>query len=1072
MKKFVLYNILFFLITTLFSQSNEFKIGVFEYKPKTKWVAGCQVYYTTPLDENGLNTSVLNVYVQDGFNIVQEYAPHEYSTIEQEKARLLLAFNHGILVSFGGGHYYFPTSITYLGQIPYGISTVDNHSSSGYNIYNNCGNNISNCISPVGASYFRTDIDKYINEVYSVWPYSEVIWGYHIAEEPEHFHAVLKGDPCQLVDALNWGTCETTGECNVDFCRLEVPPSNVSDAMSHYNSLLNSNGISHQKMVYMPALHHYSINDNTTDIQGVHHTPDYLQAIDPIDNAVVLEGSYVQFPSGFWDTNNSNWLDQEYDEMINGGGHYLGAFKSIDYIRETTTSDVHKVIAVYFNARDDDNNAIAVSGELTHYHSNPNIPNANWLWFQAYNSIIHGAKGIWFWGMGAGWTQNELNQQATNYPPGAALDYWKDETIQDRFQESNFPEYYKKYVSNLSRELRYLVDQNLISDDPSTVLYNKTDYADPYCIIPPANTYIPDSYDDPNLGEIDMNGGIFGGGEDHQNENYGLRYSIRTNSDKIIMIISNPLPIPIVNINLNFSSIPDPKIKDATGVWVLFENYQDIYANTYKVNREGDIDLDNATVGNKYYIPMSSNQFSMDFGPMDTKIIEFASTPPHSNPDGEWDKIFTNNYSGNMDGWTLGNIDYYYQGDFDGNGKEELLLVHNETTPNPWMTTLEFNGVDWIWKWSNYGHAHPMEPYRQKLIVGDYDGDGTDEILGNDIWGWTTLFRFDGSDFVWSWSDNGSHPIVPYKDNLVPGDFDGDGKDEILGCDFTGWTTIFEFNGSDFVWGWWSDFGASHPIQPYKHDLRAGDFDGDGKDELLGLDTWGTLFKYNGSDWDWLWSTYGSSSFSGWSYPLPSTDELLIGDLTNDKKDDLLFIQNGADAHWSTLMTLNTNPGSGWDWVWTGNNDYADPYINDWSINKDVAIHSRYMLLQARNQHVDHLLALRYFKLCTEYRYLANMYYYADDAVVSTEEIGGNIEPSTISVYPNPSHGTIEISILNSSSSVTTISIYNALGELVHKSIEAGGHIILDLSPLEAGVYLIRIETDEGFHNEKLIISE
>jgi hypothetical protein len=709
---------------------------------------------------------------------------------------------------------------------------------------------------------------------------------------------------------------------------------------------------------------------------------------------------------------------------------------------------------------------------LTHYHSNPNIANANWLWFQAYNSIIHGAKGVWFWGMGGGWTQNELDQQASNYPPGAALEYWKDESIEDRFQENNFPSYYKQYVRHLSRELRYLVNENFLNNDPNSVLYNKTDYADPYCILPPADTYIPNTYEDPNLGNIDLNGGIFGDDENFQNENYGLRYSIRTNGDKIIMIITNPLPIPIVNVELNFSSIPDPKIKDASGVWVLFENYQNIYSNTYKVDRDGDIDLINNDVGNKYFIPMSSNQFTMDFGPMDTKILEFAVVTPHSNPDGEWDKIFSNNLSGNINGWTLGDIDYYYQGDFDGNGKEEILIVHNEFTPIPWMTTLEFDGDDWIWKWSNYGNSHPMEPYRENLVVGDFDGDGKDEIIGNDIPGWTTLFKYNGVDFVWSWSDYGSHPITPYKDNLVPGDFDGDGKDEILGCDFTGWTTIFEYDGTDFVWGWWSDFGNTHPIQPYKHNLRAGDFDGDGKDELLGLDSWGTLFKYNGLDWEWLWSTYGSSSFSGWSYPIPGSDELLIGDLNNDKKDDLLFIQKQPDGHWSTLMTLNSSPGSGWDWLWTGNNDYTDPYINDWPINKGVGIHSRYFLIQARNKRVDHLFALRYYKLCSQFRYLANMYYYANDSFVSNEDILTENKSSSVLIFPNPSNGLFTIKLNEELVDQVGITIYNSYGATVFEQISvATNNLNLDLTHLEQGIYYINLITNIGTHTEKLIIS-
>ncbi len=53
------------------------------------------------------------------------------------------------------------------------------------------------------------------------------------------------------------------------------------------------------------------------------------------------------------------------------------------------SSEVHKVINIEGTS--------VGSNYLVHYHSNTNVPNGNWLWFQAYTSVIHGAKGIWFW---------------------------------------------------------------------------------------------------------------------------------------------------------------------------------------------------------------------------------------------------------------------------------------------------------------------------------------------------------------------------------------------------------------------------------------------------------------------------------------------------------------------------------------------------------------------------------------------------------------------------------------------------------------------------------------------------
>ena len=182
---------------------------------------------------------------------------------------------------------------------------------------------------------------------------------------------------------------------------------------------------------------------------------------------------------------------------------------------------------------------------------------------------------------------------------------------------------------------------------------------------------------------------------------------------------------------------------------------------------------------------------------------------------------------------------------------------------------------------------------------------------------------------------------------MIAGDFDGDSKDEILGSDLpNGWTTMFHFDNNDFNWGW-SDYGNNHPILPYRSTLISGDFDSDGKDEVIGFDGWSTLFHFDNQDFQWGWSTSGSNSFGGWTYPIPSNDQVLVGDIdTQDNKEEILFIQTGVNGAWATSMDLKPDQSS-WTWNWSANNSYSVPFINDWSIADNSGTDSKYLLIKA-----------------------------------------------------------------------------------------------------------------------------
>ena len=110
--------------------------------------------------------------------------------------------------------------------------------------------------------------------------------------------------------------------------------------------------------------------------------------------------------------------------------------------------------------------------------------------------------------------------------------------------------------------------------------------------------------------------------------------------------------------------------------------------------------------------------------------------------------------------------------------------------------------------------------------VGDFDGDGRDDIAGRANGNWW-LARSSGNAFqnqYWGrWSS-----AVAWSDVLV-GDFDGDGRDDIAGRAIGQWWMNRSLGNVFAVeyWGRWSN-GANWL------DVQVGDFDGDGQDDIAG----------------------------------------------------------------------------------------------------------------------------------------------------------------------------------------------------------------------------------------------
>ena len=237
----------------------------------------------------------------------------------------------------------------------------------------------------------------------------------------------------------------------------------------------------------------------------------------------------------------------------------------------------------------------------------------------------------------------------------------------------------------------------------------------------------------------------------------------------------------------------------------------------------------------------------------------------------------------------------FISGDFDGDGKDEVMKI------SELMETKEFNNGSWSTIWDNNMNQTNIAPYR-KMIVGDFDGDGKDEIFA--YGGWTTMFSYSNGSWHWGWSNYGDNSGISAYSKFIAGDFDGDGKDEIFAYSNGTWKTVFSYINGDWHWDA-SNYGNSGGITPYTK-FVAGDFDGNEKDELFAYSngTWKTVFSLQNGNWQWGWSNYGNSSMGITPY-----NNFVAGDFNGDGKDDLI-----STTGWTTMFKFYNNT---WNWSWS-----------------------------------------------------------------------------------------------------------------------------------------------------------
>ncbi|WP_034592838.1 FG-GAP-like repeat-containing protein [Hamadaea tsunoensis] len=194
-------------------------------------------------------------------------------------------------------------------------------------------------------------------------------------------------------------------------------------------------------------------------------------------------------------------------------------------------------------------------------------------------------------------------------------------------------------------------------------------------------------------------------------------------------------------------------------------------------------------------------------------------------------------------------------GDFDGDGTEDLLAI-------------DAGGSLWLYPADAAGQfsgstrrllGTGWQDYDVLLAPGDFTGDGRADLIARDGSGVLWLLAGTPAGGYAARVQIGTgwqiYPIL-----LAPGDFDGDGKADLIGRDGAG---ILWFYAGDGTGAYAARTKIGTNWQVYDAIVGAGDVDGDGRADLIARDPSGGLWFYRGDGA----AGYAPRAQIGYSYP-------------------------------------------------------------------------------------------------------------------------------------------------------------------------------------------------------------
>ncbi|MCX5382030.1 VCBS repeat-containing protein [Streptomyces sp. NBC_00083] len=237
----------------------------------------------------------------------------------------------------------------------------------------------------------------------------------------------------------------------------------------------------------------------------------------------------------------------------------------------------------------------------------------------------------------------------------------------------------------------------------------------------------------------------------------------------------------------------------------------------------------------------------------------------------------------------------YPQGyDLTGDGKADLIGLETDGS-----LTLAVGTGDGFSNYHTIATGFGLHTKADRLSYVDADGDGKADLIGLETDGSLTLATGSGNGFSNYHTISSGYGKFVNNSRLKFADVTGDGKADILAVEDDGTITMGVGTGNGF-----KDFhtiasGFGGYLTGSR--LKFADVTGDGKADLVALETNGslTLAASNGDGF----SNYHTISSGYGSYV--NDDRLRLGDVTGDGKADLLAVESDG------TLTLGVGTGNG-----------------------------------------------------------------------------------------------------------------------------------------------------------------
>jgi Tachylectin/FG-GAP-like repeat len=182
-------------------------------------------------------------------------------------------------------------------------------------------------------------------------------------------------------------------------------------------------------------------------------------------------------------------------------------------------------------------------------------------------------------------------------------------------------------------------------------------------------------------------------------------------------------------------------------------------------------------------------------------------------------------------------------GDFSGDGRPDLLA----RTSDGLLLEYRGNGSGGFLTGRGETVGSGWQSFTALLAPRDWDGDGHGDVLARTSDGALLLYRGNGKS---GWVTGEGQKIgagwQSFTALLAPGDWSGDGKPDLLARTSDGLLLMYRGDGKGgFVTGQAEKIGAGW--QAFTALTSGGDFNGDGKPDILARDSDGLLFMYRGN---------------------------------------------------------------------------------------------------------------------------------------------------------------------------------------------------------------------------------